>query len=193
LTTGNPTSRRPDDRQKKNELNDMRSWLKKFEISNALNDRKPFSPAVDQAIARSAEVRRFAENSTSLDRALRSQLPKPEASASLHASIMGAVRAARRAPAAESQPGWPRWIPVSGLALLVVLGVSLAIRFSPNAGSQAGPADSHTFAAAGSALELGGSLMREAPAAAISPLSDEMARLDRDLASTEQFLLATLP
>ena len=69
----------------------------------------------------------------------------------------------------------------------------LAIRFSPNPASQAGPADSHAFAAASSALELGGSMVREAPAAVLSPLSDELQRLDRDLLKTGQFLLASLP
>ena len=189
----------------------MKTWLTKFEISNALSDRKPLPPAVGRAMSRSEEARRFAENSSALAVALKSQLPRPAASALRHDSIMRAVRAARRAPAAENRPGWPRWIAVSSIGLLMVTGVLLDIRFIPRQGSAAGggesqtsaavidrryrggDADALTLAAAGSALELGGSLMRGAPAAALSPLSEEMERLERDWARTEEFLLASLP
>jgi len=44
-----------------------------------------------------------------------------------------------------------------------------------------------------SALEFGGTLIREAPDVALSPLSDELQRLNRNLADTGQFLLASLP
>jgi hypothetical protein len=171
----------------------MKSWLLKFRISNALDDRRPLSPAVGQAITQSEEVRRFAENCSALDRALKNQLPKLAASASLHTSIMRAVRAAVPAPVAENQPAWPRWIPVSSLVLLILLGVFLAFQFFPNPGTKVQHADWHPLAAASSVLELGGNLVRETPAAAMSPLSDELQRLDRDLVNTEQFLFASLP
>jgi hypothetical protein len=162
-------------------------------------------------MSRSEEARRFAENSSALAVALKSQLPRPEASAPRHASIMRAVRAARRAPVAENRPGWPRWIAVSSAVLLVLLGVVAGIRFIPRQGSAAGggesptsaavidrrymggETDAPTLAAAGSALELGGSLVRGAPAAVLTPLTDEMERLERDWTRTEQFLLASLP
>jgi hypothetical protein len=171
----------------------MKSWMNKFQISNALNERKPLPPALGRAIGRSEEARRFAENASALDQALKSQLPRPGTTGSLHASIMRAVRAARHRPVAEPQRGWPRWIPVSSLVLLVLLGVFLAVRFSAHTGSTAGRADSQALAAAASALELGGDWVRGAPSVALSPLSDEMERLDRDWARTEQFLLASLP
>jgi hypothetical protein len=99
---------------------------------------------------------------------------------------------------------------VSSLGLLVLLGVVVGIRFYPKSGSAAGvgksqvsavidrryrggKADAPTLAAAGSALELGSRLVRGAPGAALSPLSDEMERLEKDWARTEQFLLASLP
>jgi|ERR1017187_1129445 hypothetical protein len=179
----------------------MKFWLTKFKISNALNDRKPLSPAIGRAIDRSEELRRFTEQSSTLDHALKNQLPKPGASAPLHASIMRAVRAAGPTPVAENQRLWPGWISVSSLATVVILSVFLAIQFFDHPeskveradSSKVERADSPPLTAASSALELGGRLAREAPAAALSPLSDEMQRLDRDLFNTGQFLLASLP
>ena len=189
----------------------MKTWLTEFKISNALNNCGPLPPAIEQAMIRSEEARRFAENSRAVARALKSQLPRPKASAPFHATIMRAVRAAGRAPAAENRPGWPRWIAVSSIVLLVLSGVFWGVHFSSNPGSAAGGGDSQTSAAviarryrggdadaptladAGSALELGGLLVRGTPATALSPLRDEMGKLDRDLATTERFLLASLP
>jgi hypothetical protein len=122
-----------------------------------------------------------------LEQELKSQLPRPQASASLHASIMRAVRASNRAAAAENRPLWPRWIPVSGVALLSILAVCLAVLFASH------PAARRQPAVASSALELGGTLMRQAPEAAISPLNDEMQKLDHDLSNVKEFLMASLP
>jgi hypothetical protein len=106
---------------------------------------------------------------------------------------MRAVRAGAHAPVAEPQPAWARWIPVTSLALLVFLGVFLAIHFSRNPGAKAQDAGGPSLAAASSVLELGGGLIREAPAAALSPLSDERQRLERDWDNAKRFLFATLP
>ena len=78
-------------------------------------------------------------------------------------------------------------------ALIASLRVNptAAIHFSrqPNTGH----IESSSLAAASSALDLGGKLVREMPDAALSPLSDEMQRLNRDLTNAQQFLLASLP
>ena len=171
----------------------MKSWLIKYKISNAFNDRKPLPPAVGRAMARSEELRRFAENSSALNHALKSQLPSREDCPLLHDSIMRAVRTSMPARAAEKQPAWPRWVPVSSLGLLVLLGVLMIIQFFPTMNVKVQPENSQTLAAAGSAIELGGSLVREAPAVAMSPLSDEMQKLDRNLVDAKKFLLASLP
>jgi len=162
-------------------------------ISNALNERKPMPPALAQAIAQSEELLRFAENSQALDHALRVQLPKPGASASLHASIMRAVRAAGCVPATETRSLWPRWIAVAAPVVLALTGLFLASEFFriPNDGMQ--PDNPRNLAAASSALELGGNLVREAPAIAMSQLSEEMQRLDSDVAKAKEFLVASLP
>lgn len=125
----------------------MKTWLTKFGISNALSDRKPLPPAVGRAMSRSEEARRFAEDARALAGALKSQLPRPAAPAPLHASIMRAVRDAGRAPAAENRSGWPRWIVVSSIGLLVLLGLALGICFAPRQGSAAGGGKSQTSAA----------------------------------------------
>ncbi len=49
------------------------------------------------------------------------------------------------------------------------------------------------MAAATTALEMGGQAARAAPAAVVTPLAEELARVNRDLDSTAQFLLASLP
>ena len=171
----------------------MKTWLTKFRISNALNDRKPLPPAVERAMARSEELRRFADNSSTLDHTLKSQLARPEAGPRLHDSIMRAVRASGPAQVAEKSPAWPRWVPASSFGLLVLLCCLLAIQFFPTLGIKHQPENSETLAAAGSAIELGGRLMREAPSAAMFPLSDEMQKLDHTLADAQSFLSASLP
>lgn len=171
----------------------MKSWLIKFKISNALNDGRPLAPAVKKAITHSEELRRFAENSSALDHALKSQLPRTGTNGPRHAAIMRAVRAANQASATEKQPAWPRWIAVSIPASLVLLVTFLAIELLHHPSPQVHLVDSQTLAAANSALEVVGRLVREAPAAAWSPMSEEMQRLDRDLVNTKNFLLASLP
>ncbi|MDB6110600.1 MAG: hypothetical protein JWR69_2350 [Pedosphaera sp.] len=146
----------------------MKSWFTKFGLFSALDDRK-------------------------LDETLKSQLPNPEASTSLHPFIMTAVRAAARRPVAEHQFLWPRWIPASALAAMVALGTFLAFHVSRSSSTRIQAADSPSLAAARSALDLGGKLMQSAPAVVMSPLSDEMQSLNRDLANTKEFLAASLP
>ena len=171
----------------------MKTWLLKFKISNHLNDRRPLPPELARAVGHHAGVRSFAESSSALADALKSQVPRPETPVSLHTSIMRAVRNTRSASVPKIQPAWTHWIPVSGLVTLILLGFFLALQFSSSPAAKLRPAGSLPLAAAGSALDLGGSLMREAPAVVLSPLSDEMQQLDRHLADTGQFLLASLP
>jgi hypothetical protein len=171
----------------------MKSWLKQFTISNALNERKPLPPAMGRAIHRSEELRRFAENSVALERAFKKQLPAVKTSAELHASIMRAVRAAARAPYAEAQPGWPQRIPASALALLILLGIFLTAEHSRNPRTNNQPMVSPTLADSRSALELGSNLVRAGTTAVMSPMANELQCLDRDLNNTKEFLVASLP
>lgn len=171
----------------------MKTWLAKLRISNALDDRKPLPPALERAVAQSEELRRFANDSASLDRALKNSRPGPESSASLHSAIMRAVRSAEPEPAFDWQKIWPRLIPAAALTLLVVLGIFGATHFSRERAARSQPVGPSSFADASSALETGGRLVRAMPDAALSPLNDEMLRLNRDLADAQEFLLASLP
>jgi hypothetical protein len=173
----------------------MKSWLLKFKISRALDDRKPLPPALERAVNQSEDARRFAANSRTLGQGLKQQVPRPPAPASLHAGIMRSVRAAAQAPVPQTDRpiAWTRWLPVSGLALLVVLGAFAAIQFSSQPRNTIPPAETPSLATAASALELGSDLLREAPDAAISPLTVEAQNLDTDLTHAKDFLLASLP
>ena len=171
----------------------MKTWLTKFRISNALDNRKSLPPAVERAVAQSEELRRFAEIAADLDQALKNSRPVPETSASLHAAIMRAVRTAEPEPAYDWQKIWPRLIPATALALLVLLGIFGASNYFRQPAAILQPAELSSLAVASSVLETGGQLIHEMPDAALSPLSDEMQRLNRDLDGAKKFLLASLP
>jgi hypothetical protein len=161
-----------------------------FKTSNASDDGQPLHDPVEPGISRSETARRSPDVHSALEQALKSQLPKPESSASLHASIMRAVQ--RPAPA-EYRPAWPRWVPVSCLALLSMLAVWLGVQSPTHAVARAQPPNAQALAATSSVLELGGSLMSQAPTVAISPLNDEVERLGRDLADARNFILSSVP
>lgn len=173
----------------------MKTWLAKLKISSALDDRKPLPPDIERPVAESEELRRFADNSADLDQGLKNSRPDLKTSASLHAAIMRAVRAAEpvRAPAFDWQKIWGRWIPATALASLILLVFFAVSHNSHRSELPAKPAALSTFADASSAVETGGKLVRELPDAALSPLNDERLRLNRDLANAQKFLLASLP
>jgi hypothetical protein len=132
------------------------------------------------------------KNSNALDQALQSQLPKCEFPPSLHDSIMREVRNAARS--SEASPVlWPRWVAISSFACVLMLGFFVAVHFSNTPSGKVTQSDMRALDAAGSVLELGGNIVREAPDAAISPLQDEMQRMNHDLDRTKQFLIASLP
>jgi hypothetical protein len=164
-----------------------------FKTPNESGDCQPLHDPVEPGMSRSDAPRRSPDVHSTLEHALKSQLPKPETSASLHASIMRAVRASKRPAPAENRPAWPRWVPVPSLALLAMLGVWLVVQSSTHPVARVQPANTQTLASTSSALELGGSLMSQAPAAAMSPLNDEMERLGRDLADAKKFILSSVP
>jgi hypothetical protein len=171
----------------------MKKWLAKFRISNALDDRKPLPPAVERAVARSEELRRFAETTAGLDQALKNFRREPEYPASLHAAIMHAVRAAEPEPTFGWQNLSPRLLPAMAIAILVSLGIWGGGHFFHPTKMVSPPAESSALATASSALETGDTLVRIVPGATLSPLNEEMLKLNRDLDGTKKFLLASLP
>jgi hypothetical protein len=109
---------------------------------------------VERAVRRSAELRSFAEHASALGHALKSETPPPEAPAFLHASIMRAVRLCS-GPRRSGKPHSVglRWVPAFGLVCLILLGGLLATQFLSPPAVKVSPADSHSLAAADSALE----------------------------------------
>jgi hypothetical protein len=167
----------------------MKSWIARLRISLALDADQPPSAGLSRRLSASAEIRGLEEEMMALDRALKETAPKTEAPASLHQSIMQAVRAANRPAAAPRQPSVLRWVPVPVFAVILVLGVLWVLQSPVRPPAQT----AQPLAAATTALHLGGQVVRTVPSAVVAPLSDELARLNKDLDKTAQFLLASLP
>ena len=172
----------------------MKTWFAKLRISAAVDTGRPLSPALRATIARSEELRRFEETAAGLDRALRHSAPKREAPPELHRTIMRAVRAANRAEAPRNSLLALRWLAAPALAALVLMG-GLRWAWNRPASSPAVASAELTppWSVAATALERGRELARTAPAVALAPLAEELARTDRDVRSAAQFLLASLP
>ncbi len=167
----------------------MKSWFARFEISAAL-DRDPRPPGSPPVRSRGSDkLRRFAGELAALDRDLRATAPKAEAPASLHRSIMRAVRAADPPGEAEGAPGFLRWLIAPAAAVIALLVVWQSVR-GPG---QPSPPKPPPLAAAANALEMGGQMVQAVPSAVVAPLADELERLNQDLDNTAQFLLASLP
>lgn len=170
----------------------MKSWLLKFKISNALNEGRPLPPELAKTVASSKTARDFAESASTLARALKNQALQCEVPSSLHQSIMRTVRAESRSQNA-APVFWPRWIPVSSFACLVVLAFVIAVHNSNIPPASVTQSEARAIYVADSALEFGGNIVRQAPDAAISPLEDEMQAMHHDLDRTKDFLIASLP
>ncbi|HEX3799484.1 MAG TPA: hypothetical protein VH413_12360 [Verrucomicrobiae bacterium] len=171
----------------------MKTWFLKFLVSNSLNDRRPLPPTLERVVSQSPSAQRFREESQTLDQRLKNQSPIPEAPAFLHTSIMRSVSASAKVPATQNRFSIFHVVRYVCLASLVLLAVFVSVRVFTHALAKEKSSEPPAFAAADSALELGGNILSEAPSAAISPLYDEAAHLDHDMASTKQFLLASLP
>ena len=171
----------------------MKTWLAKFRISIALDDQKPVPPSVKRATAQSETLRRFADDSARLDRALKNSKPETEVPEGLHNSIMQAVRSAESAPVFGWGKIWPRLIPTSAIAAFVALAIFAINRSSNELNVVSQSANSSALADASSAVEISGRLMRDIPDAALSSLNDEMVRLNRDLIVAQECLVACLP
>ena len=167
----------------------MKIWFAKKGLSAALDSGKAPSRWLQRNVANSPELRDFEQDLMSLDRALREPAPKPAVPASLHGSIMQAVRAADRPPRSERQLPRLRWAPMPVFAAVVALLAWWVV----NRPAPPTAPDPQSLAGAATALEMSSQLARAMPSAVISPLSVELDRLNQDLDNTAQFLLASLP
>jgi hypothetical protein len=187
----------------------MKSFLPKLKISAALDVKEQLPPALSERCGRSRDIGQFEEAWMTLHRDLKASVPKPEAPASLHNSIMHAIHADVRAdsetpqnlrlrasgrldaltmpvPLLSIRSLLGRWLPAVGLAAALLLAAQW-VAHRPAARSES------PLAVAGSALELGSKTAQSMPVVVVGPLSDELQRVDHDVEATAQFLLASLP
>jgi hypothetical protein len=136
---------------------------------------------------------KFRNSDEPLETALRASAPKTEFPDDLHSSIMQAVRAAHREERTHVsrlsiflRVAKIRWLPIPGLAGLVLVCVLLALHNNPErtiSNAQALPRISAAFQEVVDAL----------PSVTVGPLSDELDKVNQDLDRTAEFLLATFP
>jgi hypothetical protein len=167
----------------------MKSWFTKLRISAAVDDGHKPSASLRRNIDGSEQLQSFEDELKAVDRALKQCTPKPQAPAGLHRSIMQAVRTAERPAAAPAGLAFLRWAAAPVAVALALVAVWLTLRGPAVPPTQA----TQSLAAATTALEMSGKLAQTMPSAVVAPLSDELARLNRDLDNTAQFILASLP
>ena len=167
--------------------------LMKFMVSKILDEGRPLPPFVQRRIQRSGDLRRFAQDAETLGRLLKSTPAYAESPAWLHQSVMTAVGRSEMKATSPRRSFRPLLLAASVAALMALFGVLGVVRVNHEQHSAAKPTDVSSLSLASSALEQGGSLMRQAPQEALAPLSDEMERLRSDLARAQEFLLASLP
>jgi hypothetical protein len=172
----------------------MKTWLDTFRISAALDAGQPLPPALAQRVAHSDALRQFAERAAHLDQSLKKARPQTAVPAELHESIMRQVCAVRR-PVTPARSPWPRWrwLAAPALAALALTAVWWTLNrptsLTPPRFVGVGP----PLASGMAALEWGEALTRRVPEEVLSPLSEEMTRLEQDLNRSAEFLMASLP
>lgn len=131
-----------------------------------------------------------------LESALREPPPKREFPATLHNSIMRAVRAVHREERKEVSSfatlqrfAKISWLPVTGIAGLVLLGVLISIHNRPEQTTS----DPQTLSQISAAFSASQEIVDALPSVTVGPLSDELDKVNQDLDRTAKFLLATLP
>ncbi len=121
-----------------------------------------------------------------LERALNSGPPDDMAPASLHGSIMDALRTS---PASQPMVAGGR----AALRLLAALALALPLVFVWSAVRSRRPDVRAPLGTAVAALQVGQEAPQIAAAVALRPLADEMGRLNQDLDETTRFVLASIP
>lgn len=169
----------------------MKSWLRKFKISAALDGGRPLPNRLRRTIANTEELRRFEQSALNLETALKTSRPVVEAPPFIHDCIMQAVEAAIPGAPVPRKIPLVRWLPAPGLAILLLVGWWFLHHLIP--GPSPAIAASQSLAVVATALEAGNEMTRSLPVAVVTPLSEELDRVSLDLDHTTQFLLANVP
>ena len=174
----------------------MKSWLKKFQISAALDETRSSERATEPPVAQPDELGQFAAALHHLDHQLKNARPADAAPDDLHAAIMRRVRNAARDQ--ENRPtrrviNW-RWLTAPGLAVLVGLGLWLAMPEKKSATPALVSSESaRSLAAAAATLEMTRAVVQNAPAAALAPMEKEITLLRSDARRAMDLVFASLP
>ena len=174
----------------------MKFWLKKFQISAALDETRSSERAPEPSVARADELGQFAAALHHLDHQLKNARPADAAPDDLHAAIMRRVRNAARDQ--ENRPtrtviNW-RWLTAPGLAVLVVFGLWLAVpEKKPETPAMVSSESTRSLAAAAATLEMTRAVVQNAPAAALAPMEKEIALLRSDARRAMDLVFASLP
>ena len=173
----------------------MKSWLKKFQISAALDETRSSEHAPKPA-TRQDELGQFEAALHHLDHQLKNARPADASPDDLHAAIMRRVRNVARDQ--ENRPtrtviNW-RWLTAPGLAVLVGLGLWLAVpekKLEPPA--MASSESVRSLAPAAATLEMTRAVVQNAPAAALAPMEKEITLLRSDARRVMDLVFASLP
>ncbi len=139
-------------------------------------------------------VREYLDESHRLSRELSRSVPLTEVPATLHAEIMHAVRSAAQTGTAQNHfLGLPVRLAFTAGAVVVLLLGLLSFVWLPPRPAAISASDHKVLAAADRALSLGTGLSRTAPAALVSPVSQELQFLSDDLNSAAQLVAASIP
>jgi hypothetical protein len=173
----------------------MISWFNKFRTSPVHAETKQLPRSRRDDAIRVEEFSRLDENRLPLDQVLRRTVRRPEMPSDLHNSIMGAVRSAAATKSLQRPALVPlvRWLSVPAAAAVALLGSWLLWRGPLHPGRISASGQVATLNQAAALLEAGDQMKREMPAAMMAPLSNEWTRIQRDVDSTEQFLVASVP
>jgi ferric-dicitrate binding protein FerR (iron transport regulator) len=161
----------------------MKSWFSKWKISTALDERKPWPESLRRKIDAEPELERFAKRAQALGQTLRNL---PPSAPPIHDSIMRAVRSAAR-PAPPRRAPVLFWLSTSGAVAAVAAVCFYLTYLHPKLSGQ------QALDTPVAVLEMGENMSKTMPSFVMSPLSNEWARVDHDLQSTTQVLLASLP
>lgn len=160
----------------------MKPWFSKFRILAAFDKGRPLPRGLCRRLSSAEELRSFARRVSELDSSLR-QPVRNEMPVTLHASIMGAVRASNRRNATPPR-AWLRRLAVPAAAVLALCAVCWLCL--PRSSSRGLPSLAEVF-------QTGGQMTDLLPSQLMDPLNEEWQRVNQDLENTSRFLLAAVP
>ena len=167
----------------------MNSWLTRFRISSARDEGKPLPESLRKKINSSADLREFEQSTNAVDLALRTARPQEVTPPFLAGSIMRAVKESGR-PVGKA-PAWVAALRLSGAFGTALVALAFAMWLTGT--RPVHPETANVLASTSSALQLGDTVTHTLPLVTVTPLNDELSRLNVDLTNTARFLLANVP